>query len=52
MIALTAQDRSELQRWLLCGVFVLGAHALLAAALVQWREPVDDGDYGSDAIVL
>jgi protein TonB len=52
MLALTAEDRNELQRWLLCGAVVLAIHAGLVTGLVQWREPVDEGDYGSDAIVL
>ena len=37
---------------MLCGAVVLCAHAGLAAALVQWSEPVDDGDFGNDTIVL
>jgi periplasmic protein TonB len=53
MIALAIQERRELRRWLLCGTFVLGAHvAVLAAGVLVLRESPDDGDYGSDAIVL
>ncbi len=52
MMALAAEDRAELQRWLLCGAVVLATHAALATALIQWHEPVEEGDYGSDAIVL
>jgi protein TonB len=52
VIALAIEERRELRRWLLCGAVVLCAHAGLAAALVQWGEPADAGDYGDDAIVL
>jgi periplasmic protein TonB len=50
--AFALQDKSELRRWVLCGAFVLAAHALGAAALVQWHEPIDDGDYGEDTVML
>jgi periplasmic protein TonB len=52
MTAIAAEDQSELRRWLLCGAVVIAMHAGLVFALVQWREPVDEGDYGSDAVVL
>jgi periplasmic protein TonB len=52
MMALSHQDRRELIRWLACGVVVLFAHAGVAAALIEWREPVEEGEVGSDAIVV
>jgi protein TonB len=52
MIALSRQDRRELIRWLACGVVVLFAHAGVAAALIDWRAPVEDGEVGIDAIVV
>jgi protein TonB len=52
MIALGAQDRRELIRWLACGVVVLFAHAGVAAALIEWREPIEEGEVGTDAIVV
>jgi periplasmic protein TonB len=52
MIALSRQDRRELARWLACGVVVLFAHAGVAAALIQWREPAEEGEVGTDAIVV
>jgi protein TonB len=52
MIALSRQDRRELIRWLVCGAVVLFAHAGVAAALIQWREPTEEGEVGIDAIVV
>jgi protein TonB len=52
MIALTAQDRNDLLRWLICGVVVVSAHAAVAAALIEWREPIEEGEVGSDAIIV
>ena len=52
MTALSAQDRRELIRWLICGVTVLFAHAGVAAALIEWREPPEEGEVGIDAIVV
>jgi periplasmic protein TonB len=52
MIALSSQDRRELIRWLACGVVVMFGHAGIAAALIQWREPADEGEVGTDAIVV
>jgi periplasmic protein TonB len=52
MILLAAQDRRELIRWLVCGAVVLFAHAGIAAALIGWREPVEEGEVGTDAIVV
>jgi protein TonB len=47
-----AQDRRELLRWLLCGAVVLCAHAAIAAVLIEWRAPVDEGEVGTDAIIV
>jgi protein TonB len=52
MIAPGAQDRRELIRWLVCGVVVVFAHAGIAAALIDWREPIEDAEVGTDAIVV
>ncbi len=52
MISLGALDRRELIRWLVCGMVVLLAHAGIAAALIDWREPVEDSEVGTDAIVV
>jgi protein TonB len=56
MTMITAQDwykdRRELIRWLVCGVVVLFAHAGIAAALIEWREPIEEGEVGTDAIVV
>ena len=51
-MALSHQDRRELIRWLACGVVVLFAHAGVAAALIEWREPLEEGEVGTDAIVV
>jgi protein TonB len=48
----TAGARRELIRWLVCGVIVLFAHAGIAAALIEWREPIEDGEVGADAIIV
>jgi periplasmic protein TonB len=56
MTALAASDlhndRRELIRWLVCGLAALLAHAGIAAALMQWRDPVEEGEVGTDAIVV
>jgi periplasmic protein TonB len=52
VIALSTQDRRELIRWLACGVVVAFAHAGIAAALIQWREPIEEGEVGTDAIMV
>jgi periplasmic protein TonB len=46
------RDRRELIRWLVCGAVVLFAHAGIAAALIEWREPIEEGEVGTDAIVV
>jgi protein TonB len=45
-------SRSELVRWVACGVVVLFAHAGLAAAVIEWHDPVEAGEVGTDAIVV
>jgi periplasmic protein TonB len=52
MIAPAADDRRELTRWLVSGVIVLLAHAGIAAALIEWREPIEEGEVGADAIII
>jgi protein TonB len=52
MITLAAQDRDDLRRWLICGALVVCVHAAVVAALMQWREPIEEGDFGSDVILL
>jgi protein TonB len=52
VIALSDQDRRELIRWLACGVVVVFAHAGVAAALIEWRAPIEEGEVGTDAIVV
>jgi protein TonB len=49
---ISALDRRELIRWLVCGAVVVFAHAGVAAALIEWREPVEEGEVGTDAIVV
>jgi protein TonB len=52
MITLSVEDRDELRRWALCGAFVLAAHAALVTALIEWREPIAEGDEGQDTILV
>jgi protein TonB len=52
MIALTPEDRRDVMRWLACGVVVVFAHAAIAAALIDWRQPVEEGEVGIDAIIV
>jgi protein TonB len=39
--AVAAEPSSDLPRWLVAGTVVVLAHGALAAALLQWREPVE-----------
>ena len=50
IINLTAEDRSDLVRWISSGVFVLLIHGGVAVALVEWGEPV--GDFGAPGTVI
>jgi biopolymer transport protein ExbD len=52
VIALTADDRKDVRRWLICGMLVLCVHAVIVAALIQLREPIKEGDFGNDVILL
>jgi protein TonB len=52
MTALAAEGRDDVRRWLICGALVVGVHAAVVAALMQWREPIQEGEYGSDVILL
>jgi protein TonB len=52
VIALATDDRNDVRRWLICGAVVLCVHAAIAAALMQWREPIEGGDFGNDVILL
>jgi protein TonB len=52
MTALAAENRRELGQWLACGIVVLCVHAAIVAALMQWREPVGEGELGNDVILL
>jgi periplasmic protein TonB len=52
MTWLSAQDRRDLIRWLACGVVVVFAHAGVAAGLIDWSAPVEEGEVGADAIVV
>jgi protein TonB len=52
VIALAAHDRREFGRWFVCGLAVLCAHAAIVTALMQWRDPIGEGDLGNDVILL
>ncbi|HEY6255363.1 MAG TPA: TonB family protein [Xanthobacteraceae bacterium] len=52
MIAVATEDRRELVRWLICGVVVLFAHGGIAAALIERRAPIEEGEVGTDAIIV
>ncbi len=52
MTAALEWDRRELARWLVCGAVMMFAHAGIAAALIDWRQPVEIGEVGTDAIIV
>jgi protein TonB len=52
MIAAPEWDRRELMRWFACGAVVLFAHAAIAAALINWSNPAEEGEVGTDAIIV
>ncbi len=52
MIALAVQDRRDLVRWLACGAAVLFVHAGIVFGLMEWREPLEEGNSGTDAITV
>jgi protein TonB len=49
--ARTAEQRADLVRWLSCGTIVVAAHLGLAAAIVQWTDPIEAAE-PSAAIVV
>jgi periplasmic protein TonB len=49
---LSTQDRRDLIRWAACGVVVVFAHAAVAAALIDWSAPIEEGEPGTDAIIV
>jgi protein TonB len=51
MIGLAAEDLADLRRWAICGAVVVLAHGAIAAAIVNWHDPVDDAE-PSGAIVI
>jgi hypothetical protein len=51
MTVLASEDRGDLLRWIFSGALVLFAHGGLAAAMVQWSEPIEDAESAS-AIVI
>jgi protein TonB len=51
MIALTAEDLSDLRRWLFAGAIVVLVYAAAAAAIVSWHEVVAPVDPASGIIV-
>jgi periplasmic protein TonB len=52
MTALAIDDRQDLRRWLACAAIVLCAHAAIVVSLMQWREPIGEGNFGDDVILL
>jgi hypothetical protein len=51
MSARTAEQRADLVRWLCCGTIVVAAHLGLAAAIIQWTDPIEAAE-PSAAIVV
>jgi periplasmic protein TonB len=51
MIALAAEDFSDLRRWLISAAVIVLAHGGIAGALVRWQEPLEPAD-PSGAIVI
>jgi len=51
MIGFSAEDRRDLARWIICGIVVVLVHVGAAAAVVQWRDPVDTDDPDSAMVV-
>jgi periplasmic protein TonB len=48
---LAAEELADLRRWAICGAVVMLAHGAIAAALVNWRDPLDAAE-PSGAIVV
>jgi protein TonB len=51
VIALTADDIADLRRWLLAGLVVALAYGGIAAAMVQWHDPVSTFDPAGAIVV-
>ena len=51
MIGSSAEDRRDLARWIICGAVVVLVHVGVAAAMVQWRDPIDTADPDSAIVV-
>ena len=51
MIGSSAEDRRDLARWIICGAVVVLVHVGAAAAMVQWRDPIDTDDPDSAIVV-
>jgi protein TonB len=51
MIGLAAEDLADLRRWAICGAVVLLAHGAIAAAIVNWHDPIDESE-PAGAIVI
>jgi periplasmic protein TonB len=51
MMALAAEDLSDLRRWLVAGALIVAAHGGIAAAMVRWHEP-DAPSEPTGAIVI
>jgi periplasmic protein TonB len=50
-MTILSQTRNDLLRWSICGAVVVMAHAGLAAALVQWVEPLDTAEVTAAIVV-
>jgi protein TonB len=51
MIALAADDLTDLRRWALCAALVVLAHGGMAAAMVTWRDAIEPSETAA-AIVI
>src|SRR5215211_2551323 len=51
MITRTIETRAGLARWLTCGAIVTLAHMGLAAAMVQWTEPLEAAEPAAAIVV-
>jgi protein TonB len=51
MIGLAAEDLADLRRWAICGAVVVLAHGAIAAAIVNWQDPIDEAE-PAGAIVI
>jgi protein TonB len=51
MIGLAAEDLTDLRRWAICAAVVVLAHGGIAAAMVNWHDPIDPDD-AAGAVVI